>query len=220
MFKRTRHIVDSHQTQQLVGSFSKALLEDDFNHTFRGLPTEMNPLPQAEFTVPTYTIMDLKRFLQVSFNGSVGLGVDSQFYTSGVMPAVWNATRDLDAWIQRVATSMSNAIQTDEPQSRDIYNGQALELGIHVVWGWIVLPILLPASSLLALIITIVETTRSPVGVRRGSPLVLLFMDLDPELRRKALGQVDTTENLFRTIGKARVSVKPDETGNWGFKNR
>ena len=85
-------------------------------------------------------------------------------------------------------------------------------------WRWIILPAVLVLSSLLILIVTIVKTARSPVQAWKGSPLALLFTDVDQDIRRRAEGRIDVYQSLEDSVGKIEVMMKNDEHGNWAFK--
>ena len=213
---------DAIQTQSALYSFHNATVLNSTRNNgswmFLDLPTEMNPEPQARYTVTKDAWMAIETFLLPLFNGTVILDSDRQVFSSDVMQAIWDATGDLNTWIQTVATSMSNVIRTHIPQPEASYNGQAFQPGIKVRWVWITLHGYLVLKSLLTLVIIMIKTSKSPVKAWKGSPLALLFMDVDLETRQIAVSQANTTKQLKDAVGGVKVVVKMDGEGNWGFR--
>lgn len=81
-----------------------------------------------------------------------------------------------------------------------------------------ILPAILVASSLIILIVTITKTVRSPVEAWKGSPLALLFMNVDQDIRESTLGRMDTYDGIQDSVGKTRVMLETDQEGGWTFK--
>ncbi len=221
-------ITGSQQTQfmqnfsQVVNS-SQSIVDVDqsdyANFTFLDLPARMNPSPNSQYRVDFLAYAAIGSFLPSLFDGNVTLNAEGYYPSSDFTLAIWNATStDLDAWMKNVALSVTNALRAFNPISDDFYNGTGYQLGVQVRWRWIILPAALVVSSFLILIVTIVKTVRSPVQAWKGSPLALLFIDVDQDIRKGAQGRMDTFDGLKDSVGKTRVMIKSDHDGNWAFK--
>ena len=152
---------------------------------------------------------------------NVTLFAESSAPSSDFTLAIWNATStDPDASMKNVAHSMTNALRAFDPISNDLYsyNGTGYQPGVQVRWRRIILPAVLVMSSLLILIVTIVKTARSPVQAWKGSPLALLLIDVDQDMRKRVEGRMDTSDGLKDSVSKTRVMMKSGHDGNWAFK--
>ena len=220
-------MVDFNQTQPVVQNFSQVVnftLSDlgsvTDNVSFVDLPIAMNPRPGANYSVGVWAADAIEGYLEPIFNGTIILNEESQTFSSDYIQAIWNASSDLDGWIKNLASSMTNVIRTGTPQPNDFYNGKGYQLGVQVHWPWIVLPVVLVALSLITLIVTMIRTARSPVRAWKGSPLALLFMEVDQSIRRKVSGQMNTHDGIDNSVSKSKVVLKSDGDGNWIFKSR
>ena len=218
-------ITGSQQTQFMrnfsqVGNSSNSVADQSYgaNFTFLDLPAKMNPRPNSQYRVDFMAYEAIGSFLYSSFDGNITHEMDSSMPSSDFILAVWNATStDLDAWMKNVALSMTNALRAFNPISDDFYNGTGYQLGVQVRWRRIILPAALVGSSFLILMITMVKTARSPVQAWKGSPLALLSIDVDRDIRKGAQGRMDTFDGLKDSVGKTRVMMKSDHDGNWAF---
>ena len=189
------------------------------NFTFRDLPAEMEQRHDSQFNVTFISANAFTVLMRSVFFGEVILTSNGMNASNDLIQAIWNATTgDLDAWIKNVALSMTNALREFNPAPDDMYNGTGYQLGTQVRWRWIILPAVLVLSSLLILIVTIVKTARSPVQAWKGSPLALLFTDVDQDIRKGAEGRMEVYQGLEDSVGKIKVMMKNDENGNWAFK--
>ena len=220
-------VLDSKQTQRSVQTFSDMVTSDPGNEhggsdnlTFREIPIAMNPMPLIQYTVGVTAQLGFETYLDDLFNGNISYNVESYTSSTDVAEAVSLAIYhpNLSDWIQNLANSMTNVIRTDKPASSDLYNGTAYQLGVRIHWPWIILPLALALSSLLILVIAMVRTARSPVQAWKGSPLVMLFMGVDEAIMRDGSGKIDTYNGLNDAVGAARVRIKVDGEGNWGFE--
>ena len=134
------------------------------------------------------------------------------------MDGMWDASADIDGWIHNLASSMSNVIRTYNQFPDDLYKGTDYELGIEVNWPWIALPAVLVVSSLVTLVITILGTAKSPVEAWKVSPLVLLLMNVDENIRWRASGDMDRHNNIEESVVRTRVVLRTDHSGNSNFK--
>ena len=216
-------VANTKQIQNITYSFSQILdgrIPQGSKITFLQLPAEMNSIHNNDYEVGTEdTLVAIDSFLSPLFNDTVILDERSSQPSSDAIQAIWNATSlDLDAWIKNIALSMTNALRAFDPTTDDFYNGQGLHLGVQVRWRWIMLPAALVASSLIILAATIIKTARSPVQAWKGSPLVLLFTNLDQDLTNGAEGRMNTFSGLNDSVGRTKVMLKGDQKGNWTFK--
>ena len=196
-----------------VSSSHKDLNGSDSNHTFMPLPPSMMPRTQASYNVDPFNVLYIRDLLSSEITGTIKLEDSSFNPSSDTVLGIWNASSDLDLWIKNLALSMTNVIRTDTPQPDDMYNGTAFYLGYQVTWEWIVLPAALVLISTLVLIMAIVQTTRSSVSAWKGSPLTLLFMNVQVNDRRMAFGQMDTFQGLQDHVGNRQVLMKTDRAG-------
>ena len=217
-------VASTKQIQNTTYDFSQiansTLVEEADLVTFSQLPTDMNPVPGGIYKFATGDALDaFDSFLGPLFNGTVTLWNGSSQPSSDAIQAIWNATSlDLDAWIKNIALSMTKALRAFDPTTNDVYNGKGLYLGVQVRWRWIILPATLVVSSLIILVATIINTARSHVQAWKGSPLVLLFTNLDQDLTNGAEGRMNTFSGLQDSVGKTKVVLKGDQKGNWAFK--
>jgi hypothetical protein len=225
-------MIDSTLKQRAVQNFSRLVnasqhLDYDaagvptlnpYNLSFEDIPATMNPRPNTTYTVDQVAILALENWLPGIFNGVIKFSMTNQHPSGDVVQAIWSVSEDLDGWIRSVAASMTNIVSTYNATSDEGYHGIGYERGVHVQWPWIVLPGTLVGASLMILIVTIVKTARSPIQAWKGSPLALLFMNLDEEIKDHAIGWMDTCGGIEESVGKTRVVVRPDHQGHWVFK--
>ena len=216
------------QSQTVTRSFSQihpwtARTNDEnyynYNVSFLDLPPEMNPPLSHNFSVYPSAFFAISEYFGTLFTGNISFFRMQQAYTSDYIQGIWDASGDLDTWIQTVATSMTNIIRTvGEAEPAIGYDGIGYQLGYDVRWAWIVLPAIMIGMSLLILVFIIVKTARSPVHAWKGSPLVLLFLNVDGELRERALTQMEQFHGVEKAIGNSQVLLSREMNGGWGFK--
>ena len=85
-------------------------------------------------------------------------------------------------------------------------------------WPWIILPVVLVVWSLIILATTMIKTARSPVGAWKGSPLAILFMDVDDQIKKAAIGQLGVHNGLQKSVGRIKVKMEADQEGRWFVK--
>ena len=229
-------MVNADQTQVVMQEFSQiknantVLVDGGLfdNITFQDIPSTMNPRPDGNYTVGTGAYWAFQYYLSPTFSGSVSLRAESKVSSSDVIEAIWSSTADLDKWIKTVATSLTNAIRADKTNGNQnvtldavqdaFYNGQAYQLGYDVRWPWIILPVVLVVWSLIILATTMIKTARSPVRAWKGSPLAMLFMDVDDQIKKAAIGQLDVHNGLQNSVGRMKVKMEADQEGRWFLK--
>ena len=183
-------------------------------YTFMPLPLSTRSRTQASYNLDRINVEYIRNLLSSAITGTIQLGRSSSYNpSSDTVLGIWNASSDLDSWIKNLALSMTNVIRTNTPHSDDMYNGTAYHLGYQVRWEWIVLPATLVLISTLVLIMAIVQTSRSSVSAWKGSPLTLLFMNVQVDDRKMAVGQMDTFQGLQDHVGDRQVLMKTDRAG-------
>ena len=232
------NMVNANQTQAVMQEFfqiqNKTTTIDDSgspyygSFTFQDIPRRMNPRPEGNYTVGFFAFHAFQNYLGTMFNGSVRLMPSSTVASSDVVEAIWSSTGDLDKWIKTVATSLTNAIRTDKTNENEnvtlnavqdaFYNGQAYQLGYDVRWPWIILPVAMVIWSLIMLVTIMIKTAKSPVRAWKGSPLAILFMDVDDQIKETAVGQSDVYNGLPKSVGRMKVKMETDQEGRWHFK--
>ena len=118
-------------------------------------------------------------------------GIDGIQYDS-LMGYESYVTTDFPALMERVATSLNQALLADPTTSKTI-TGNALSVVsiLHVRWEWVSLPAVLLASSLAFLLLTIVISRRQRSFIWKTSSLPLLFHGVEsPEDRWATLGTI------------------------------
>lgn len=223
---RQSQVTTQNFSRVVTGSLNTEAEGATSNITFAGLPTDMNPAPDAtNYSVEYLASLALQDFTENLFNGTVFLNLESVLPSSDVVQAIWNATgsvADLDSWIKNLAGSLTNVIRSSNVELSDgsnlYYRGTAYHLGYEVRWVWITLPAILLVMSALILFTIMIQTATSPVQAWKASPLTLLFMDVDFNLRRKADGQMGHVNGISKSVGESRVILRQDEDKNWRLK--
>ena len=152
----------------------------------------------------------LTEYVSETIDGSITLDLESIVPSNDIVQAIWENSGNLDAWIQNLATSRSNALRQNIPHSDTRYNGVAYQLGYDISWSCLIAPAALVLSSLLMLVVAIVRTRRRPIGAWKGSPLVTLFMKLDPAIRDRVADELYVPNGLQEKIGNCQVTLRKD----------
>ena len=185
--------------------------DDSVNLTFFSPP---QPGTGSNYTVGAMAIEFVQTYLESITNGTIYLNELSQMPSSDATQAIWNASADLDTWIKNLALSMTNVVRTNIPAPPDAsYDGTGFDLGIQIHWGWISLPALLVLASGLVLFCAIEQTRRSAISAWKGSPLAALFMDVDPNIKRRDVTKIDDFEELRDAVSRERVVLESGSTG-------
>ena len=219
-------VAESNQQQKVIESFSTMVNSNldsasgASNVTFAELPPSMHSRVPANYNVDFFASGALSKYLSTTLSGNVTLNIESVGYSSDIVQALWYASADLNGWIDNVAASMSQVVRTYAPQSDSVYDGTAsiLIYEYQVHWGWITMPAMLVASSVVLLVVAIARTNRLPVCAWKGSPLALLYMKLDPTIRSNAAGWLDAYDGLQDSIGKIGVYLERDQVGSRTFR--
>ena len=68
------------------------------------------------------------------------------------------------------------------------------------------------------LVVIIIKTARSPIQVWKGSPLALLFMDVDPSIRGRTEGVLSDYNDITEQVGRNSVILGADARRNLHLK--
>jgi hypothetical protein len=215
--------VSSRQIQSTIWTLSEtenSTFTGDINAniTFSALPADKSLGVHANYTFLYRAYIGLTTFLSPLLTGNITFDTHDETSSSDWTQAIWEASPDLDQWINNLAVSMTNVVRAGTPALEPTYNGTAYQLGVSVRWWWLALPVAMVVLSLIFLIITIAKTTQSRVGAWKGSPLTLLFSDVQYEVKDKVSGQMNRCDGLQQTVGRTKVVLECQPTGNWMFK--
>lgn len=215
-------ITNTQQKESVIGVYSSIIRSHStdpraipVNLTFNTVDlndqwSNLRPNNSQDYNVGFNAAGALSDYLRGAINGSIEFHLLKMVPSNDIVQAIWQNSGNLDAWIQNLATSMSNAVRQDIPYSDTMYNGVAYQLGYDISWPWLITPAVLVMSSLLMLIVAIVRTRRGPIGAWKGSPLVMLFMKLDPAIRDRARDELYVPNGLQEKIGKCPVTLRKD----------
>ena len=213
---------NTQQKESVIGVYSSTTIQDftngydeTANVTFDIVDSDdqwsnMRPNNSQDYNVGLFAAGSLTDYLSKTISGSVTLDIESTVPSNDIVQAIWENSANLDAWIQNLATSMSNIVRQNIPHSDEMYNGVAFYLGYDISWLWLIGPTALVLSSLLMLVVAIVRTRRKPIGAWKGSPLVMLFMKLDPAIRDRVADELYVPNGLREKIGDCEVTLRKD----------
>ena len=220
--------VNANQTQTVLKEYStvdnsSTLGNYVANITFVDIPSDMNVMSSSMYQVEVPAYLAMQQFLSGVdvFTGNISLNQEGQITSNDIISGIWNSSADLNSWIKSVASGMSNVIRTYDsstPAEKQFYRGSGSQLGYDVRWAWISLPAASVVLSMFILIVIILRTARSPVRAWKGSPLALLFTDVDPELRRHVIGSMDKYDGIKNLAGKTPITLEDRGYGNWSMR--
>ena len=140
-------------------------------------------------------------------------------YGDGFGRALWKGTQDTQAFMEKLAKSMTNAVRTSAaaaPQTAYAGKTYVNESFVHVRWAWMAYPaaMLLVALAFFGGSVWQSERTRAmPCRAWKDSALVLLTVFLDEKLTKMARGALARPGELARRIGEEKVILEND----WGL---
>ena len=215
--------VNGNQKQVVRGTWDKvdnsSIMEFYGNISFVDLPADMNVPSDINFYFHELAKTAMINFFYSLFEGNITVNQGTQRGSSDIVQALWNATGDIDTWMQNVATSLTNVVRAfDHVDSRADFDGTGYRLGYDVRWQWIILPAIIVSTSLLLLIIVIVRTALSDIYPWKGSPLVLLMMHVDSRTAARANGTIERYNGIENSVGKSEMFLGKDGNGVWGLK--
>ncbi|KAL9063067.1 MAG: hypothetical protein Q9157_008444 [Trypethelium eluteriae] len=195
--------------------------------TFTAIAASFHTTTSPNFTVTKSTVDAYASYVVASINGSVTSSSSGYSPSSDSAGAIWLYVADLDSWIQRVATSITNHIRligsvapaSDNQAKIQGYDGTAYETEpfINVRWVWFSFPAAMVLLSFLYLIATMVHASRSGTHIWKSDPLPLVLMDMDPSVKMQADRGMHEPGGLKKAAGSRRVSLN-SEDGRWVFR--
>ncbi|KAL7620429.1 hypothetical protein AAE478_009424 [Parahypoxylon ruwenzoriense] len=145
-------------------------------------------------------------------------------YSSDFVEAMQNATSDLDAWIGRLALSMTNDVRLsgDAPDAARTleYSGTAYIMASHVRvnWYWVVYPLALMLLAFCYLAQTVWRTARDQVCAWKADSLPLLFCRVQQSIRTRIGDAMNVPEGLNDRVGRTEVELVRRPDGQWLFR--
>jgi hypothetical protein len=179
--------------------------DENTNQLYRFLPlsNSLDRSDETSFTVNSGAAQVIADYLHKALDGHMTTDYDvatnvetDQDFTSDLIRGIRRASQDPDAWINSLATSMSNVVRSSNMTSRDQYNGTSYELAVIVRWQWLVFPAVLVLGSIIFLVAIMIRTSRREgAKVWKDSPLAIVLLS--------ALGSADKHASLvmMRTHG-------------------
>ncbi|KAI2472607.1 hypothetical protein F4781DRAFT_420013 [Annulohypoxylon bovei var. microspora] len=224
------------QTSTVISNWSKtnfstaaSARSDEF--TFVDIPPDLHVQNQTRYSVPAGSVQALKTFIDSLMTGSASGPIGAVKYSSDWIEALWNATPDLDAWIARLALSMTNEIRrtgtlaTDTDPDTDTdrmlaYAGTAYIAASHVRvnWYWVIYPLSLMVLAFCYLAQTVWRTARDRVCAWKGDSLPMLFCHVEPGVYAQVQDGMDVPEGLIGKVGKTEIELVQQDDGMWVFR--
>ena len=197
-------------------------------YSFNSVPSTLNSASNPPYTITKSTFDAYSSYVSSIINGSVFSTSDGYSYSSDSAEAIWVYLSDLDSWIQRVATSITNHIRSvgfsallSSEVSPEIqsYNGTVYEAEafIYVRWVWFSFPAGMVLLSLLYLLASMVHASRSGTHIWKSNPLPLALTEVDPSVKLQGDREMEEYGGVVKNAGKRRVSLN-DEDGRWVFR--
>ncbi|KAI0017769.1 hypothetical protein F4780DRAFT_573970 [Xylariomycetidae sp. FL0641] len=150
-------------------------------------------------------------------NGSVPGPLGYNIYDSPFLSR-WNDTRDdHNAWIERYAKSLNNALRINcQPAAADdVYAGQVWvqQTYVEIVWPWIVYPGLMLVASLALLSLSIATSRRDDRYAWGDGGLALAVSGVDDAVRESVKGAFASSRELVEAVGNTKVQLRVDDNG-------
>lgn len=192
------------------------------NGIFDKLPASFNADPAENFTINgAYQIPSMKSTGSVKvFDNEVSQIYDEQTLYGGLVERAFD---DMDSFIKKVAHSLTNDVRKNPnpfvdhaPTNNTRYQGtMATDQVIYVVWWrWFAFPVAMVLLSTFYLVAEIMRTlSLSDVRPWKEDALVPLDVQLDLDLRARAVGGLDEPQGIKKRIGKVSAAYTGVDTG-------
>ena len=197
---------------------------------FTGIPEEFNCASNSTFLVSEEALLVTQDAFNLS--GSIYANYDLEpSYSNDIVQSMGVGAIDWDAWIQKVARSISNNVRTNSRQANTDfafmpddemeilppnphYAGSAFITRpyVHVRWAWLSYPAGMLVASFAYLLLTMYESRQNGAHTWKENPLVLLTLALDPSITELAKGCSTRLNDLDERIGSEKVVLDYD----WG----
>jgi hypothetical protein len=125
----------------------------------------------------------------------------------------WVTPRNLSAYVENIATAMTNVIRTYPNSSEPVFGYGGLETYIHIQWGWFCLPLIVLFSTLFVLVATICKgSSQEQGGLWKTSTLAILLHGLDAKTRQD-FGDSWSTHEMKAKAREMSVTLRPGLDG-------
>ncbi|PFH55340.1 hypothetical protein XA68_18540 [Ophiocordyceps unilateralis] len=191
-------------------------------HVFTDIPKTLNTRPLSRYSVSDRSLKALRNFLESLTSGTFEHASNVINFSSDWIEAMWQATADLEVWIETLSQSLTNEFREHgtirDPYETD-YEGSASRMAnyVHVKWLWMVYPVLILVTSLYYLLLTIVAGARDGVLAWKCDSLPMLFSRIHPSILALGSDKMNEPRGLD-DLGKSRVALTKDENGFWTFE--
>lgn len=209
---------------------------DDFNMTFPSLPIKhyyKRSQPRDESlgknTATISTWQDGLQYMVKYFGGNVTqplINASTGFPLGETEPVNWryfssassdiisafNASSNISMTMDNIATALTNYVR-DSSNIKVVGQADQVQIYVHVVWPWIILPAFLVIAGTVFLMLVMLETKRRRACIWKTSELSLLFhglKDLDQELHA-----LDRLSEMEHAASKIRVKMARTSDGGW-----
>lgn len=188
------------------------------NITFKNVPGSMNVDASDKYGMSFKQVLGMSQYLNKTFIGNVSAdgGLQVLYPDTDFAGGMHRGLDDTNAWIDRLARSMTNEIRLNNTvanaASEGRYHGttNTTEVVIVVRWKWIIYPAALVLLSMAYLFYAILYTTRLQVQPWKADALVPLCLRLDNDLEYLAADGFDDEGGINKKIGESTVKLQMD----------
>ena len=220
-------IADGKSEQVVVATWNESQFEaatsaHSDEHVFVNMPKGMRIQQKSRYSVSDRSVKALRGFIDTLTSGSFEYASDIVNFSSDWVEAMWQATDDLEVWIDKLSLSLTNEVRehgTIRDPYTTAYQGSASKMAnyVHVQWYWMIYPVLFLIMSFYYLLRTILAAARDDVAAWKGDPLPMLFSRLDSRIQDLGSAKMDVPKGLD-DLGKLRVALSKDTLGHWTFE--
>lgn len=220
-------ITDGRVSQNTVSIWNESRFEaatgaHSDEYAFFNVPDIMGIQPESRYSISARSLKTLRHFMDSVTYGSFEFAADVVNFSSDWIEAMWQATTDLDSWIERLSLSLTNELR-EHGASRErpliSYEGTASRMAdyIHVQWYWMIYPPAFLLISLYYLISTILAAARDDVAVWKSDSLPMLFSRIDTRILALGPDKMNVPNGLD-DLGKSKIALAKDDQGYWTFE--
>ncbi|EGO51662.1 hypothetical protein NEUTE1DRAFT_89265 [Neurospora tetrasperma FGSC 2508] len=193
-------------------------------YSFIGLPDYLNADNTTTYSVSNEAITALRSFMADITSGVVRADTNMLDYSSDWVEAMWNATNNLEAWMESFTRAMTAEFRINGRLSNGlggtkVYAGSATQLApfIRVQWWWMFYPGCMLLISFYYFVRTVVISARHGVSAWKGDALPMLFVRVDDNIHAHVGDGMDVPGGLMDRVGHIRIAMYRDEDGQWRF---
>ncbi|KAK3388887.1 hypothetical protein B0T20DRAFT_456901 [Sordaria brevicollis] len=222
-------VFDGTHDETKIGNWSTTELAHGGNlhgagYSFIGMPEKMNADNTTTYSVSNEAITALRTFMADITSGVVRANTNMLDYSSDWVEAMWNATSNLDGWMESFTQAMTAEFRINGRLSNGlgntkVYAGSATQLApfIRVQWWWMFYPGCMLLISFYYFFRTVVISARHGVSAWKGDALPMLFVRVDDNIHAHVGDGMDVPGGLTERVGNIRIAMYRDEDGQWRF---